>query len=135
MDFVLSDVRGIDRIEYASYAELKAALRDLVRDQFGPPPKEQEVPEVGTVMAQLEAMSDRIPDIRRENPGQQIGGIASSLGVPIDIAQSLIRPIVGTTVEPRGVRRGTKYYVAGEAPPEDEESADAEDEGFALSQF
>jgi len=125
----LTDVRGIDRIQYRSFAELKEALRRLMRGQFGPPPsKEEELPEAGTVMAQLEALKKQIPAILADDPGQPIGGIASSLGVPIDIAQSLIRPMVGSTVETRGFRRGTKYYVAGEAPPEEDVSAEAEDE-------
>jgi hypothetical protein len=68
------------------------------------------------VVAQLEAFRTRIPGRLRDEPGQPIGGIASSRGLPVDIAQTLVKPMVGTTLETRRVRRGMRYYVAGEAP-------------------
>ena len=80
--------------------------------------------------AQLEQLQGRIPEILREEPGQPIGGIASALGVPVEIAQALIRPLVGKTLETRGVRRGMRYYLQGEAPPDEDdvESVEREEE-------
>jgi hypothetical protein len=118
---VLSDVRGIDRIEYRSHKELKSHLTGLVRDQFGPIESEEQ-PGAGTVIAQLEGLRAMIPDLLAKVPGQPVGGIASTLGVPIDVAQTLIRPLVGKTLETRGVRRGTRYYLIGQAPPEEDEA-------------
>jgi hypothetical protein len=119
---VLSDLRGIDRIEYGSYKELKDHLSKLMVGQFGAP---QEAEPEGGVMAQLEQMRERIPDLLKEQPGLHIGDIASSLGVPVEIAQTLVRPMVGEGLETRGIRRGMTYYVQGEALPDEEEDVQA----------
>jgi hypothetical protein len=117
---VLADVRGIDRIEYTSYTELKTHLSRLVRDQFGAPEREQEAGGE-SIVAQIDALRQRVPDLIRKQPGLPIGGIASELGVPIEIAQTIVRPLVGTELDTSGVRRGMRYYLAGEAPPSDDE--------------
>jgi hypothetical protein len=75
-------------------------------------------------MEQIHALRSRVPAILEADPGQPIGGIASSLGVPIELAQTVIRPLVGAELETRGVRRGMKYYVTGQAPPEEDEEAE-----------
>lgn len=124
---VLSDVKGIDRIEYRSYTELKKHVSKLIRDQFGAPEKEQAA-EGALVVAQLEELRGRIPGLLGREPGQPIGGIASSLGVPVELAQTLVRPLVGSELETRGVRRGMRYYPIGQAPPE-EPAADADERG------
>jgi hypothetical protein len=126
---VLADVRGIDRINYESYTQLGERLSRLMRDQFGAPAKEQKE-EAQAVVDQLDGLRKRIPDILRTEPGQPVGGIASSLGVPIDLAQTLVRPMIGTDLETRGVRRGTRYYLSGDAPPEEiEDELEAEEIG------
>jgi hypothetical protein len=125
---VLSDVKGIDRIEYESLTELKKHLSKLMRDQFGAPEKEQQA-DARKIVAQLDGLRAKIPEVLRQEPGQPIGGIASSLGVPIELAQTLVRPLMGKELETRGVRRGMRYYVAGEAPPdENAEGGDTEDQ-------
>jgi hypothetical protein len=129
---VLSDVRGIDRIQYRSLTELKTHLSELMRDQFGPPETEQKE-EAQSLVAQIEAIRERVPETVRAQPGMPIGGIASALGVPVEIAQPIVRPMVGTDLETRGVRRGTRYYISGEAPPEEElTEGDGEPEGLGL---
>jgi len=128
---VLSDVKGIDRIEYRSLTELKTHLSKLMRDQFGAPAKEQES-HAKDVVAQLDALRARIPEVLHGEPGQPIGGIASTLGVPIEIAQTLVRPLVGKDIETRGIRRGMRYYRSGEAPPEEPpDESDDETEQFS----
>ena len=126
---VLSDVRGIDRIEYQSYAELRAGLVRLMREQFGSPePPVQESP-ADSLTSNLASMRSQVPQILEANPGLAIGGIASALGgIPIDIAQTIVRPMVGYELESRGVRRGMTYYVTGTAPPLPEEDVDEPDE-------
>jgi hypothetical protein len=74
-------------------------------------------------------MRGRVPEILKNDPGQPIGGIASSLGIPIEVAQFVVKPLVGEDLETRGIRRGVKYYPAGEAPPEEEESETAAEPG------
>jgi len=123
---VLADLRGIDRIEYTSFSELKKHLSKLVRDQFGA--SEQESKADG-IVAQLENLRGRVPGLLMSEPGLPIGGIASSLGVPIELAKTIVRPLIGTDIEAHGVRRGTRYYLVGEAPPvEEDEVTDASSE-------
>jgi hypothetical protein len=122
---VLTDVKGIDRIEYRSYSQLKEELSKLIREQFGSSPEEQER-ERGDLLAELESLRERLPSLLKEEPGQTMGSIASSLEVPIDVAQMLVRPLVGVELETRGEKRGTRYYVMGDAPDEEPESEDAE---------
>jgi hypothetical protein len=126
---VLSDLRGIDRIQYTSYTQLKEELAKLMRNQFGAPEQEQQAPEAGSLVGQMDALRERVPELLRQEPGLQIGGIASSLGIPIDIAQPIVRPLVGPTLETRGVRRGTRYYLVGEAPPEEPEGSEEPEPG------
>jgi hypothetical protein len=93
---------------------------------FGPPKTEAE-PEAGTLIAQIEAHRARVPELLRAEPGQQIGGLASSLGVPIDVAQTIVRPLVGDEVVTRGSRRGTRYYLRDDAPPEEADEGEGDE--------
>jgi hypothetical protein len=128
---VLSDLQGIDRIEYSSYTELRSKLAKLMRDQFGAP-EQEETPEAAALVEQIETLRARVPELLTHEPGQPVGGIASSLGVPIEIAQTIIRPLVGSALETRGTKRGMRYYAAGQAPPEDEQQL-TEDDRLPLS--
>jgi hypothetical protein len=108
-----SDLGGIDRLQYSDFAELADEVGRLMRQQFGAPKKEQK--EAGAdrgaiVVAQLEQMRTEIPEIVRGNPGMAIGSIASQIGVPVEYAQNLVRPLVGTELRTEGAKRGTRYY-------------------------
>ena len=46
-------------------------------------------------------------------------------GAPVEIAKIVVRPLVGSELETSGVRRGTRYYPEGEAPPTDDEYLEA----------
>lgn len=117
---VLTDVRGIDRIQYRSLHELTERLQQLMRDQFGAPEDETKG-DARDLVAQVHALSEEVIKSLTQTQGQTMGGIASSLGVPIELAQYVVRPMVGAQLETRGLRRGTRYYVGGMAPPEDAE--------------
>jgi hypothetical protein len=117
---VPADLGGIDRIQYASYAELTAGVSKLMRQQFGAPTPVDEKEDKG-LMEQIEALKRMIPEIVGAEPGQMIGGIASSIDVPVEFAQHMVRPMIGEELETRGVRRGTRYYVKGQAPAEDQD--------------
>ncbi len=88
-----------------------------MRQQFGAPPEERDEKAKARgaeVTEHLAAIAEEIPDIVKREPGMAIGGIASSMGVPIDVAKSLVRPLVdGGSLKTEGVKRGMKYY-----PPE-----------------
>ena len=108
-----SDLGGINRSQYRDYAELTDEVGRLMRQQFGAPQKEQK--EAGTergaiVVEQLEQMKVEIPELVGSSPGMQVGSIASAIGVPVEIAQNLVRPLVGTQLRTEGAKRGTRYY-------------------------
>jgi hypothetical protein len=111
---VPSDLGGIDRLQYTSYAELEDEVSRLMRQQFGAPIKERDAKakERGVEVTQhLNAISDEIPTVVRRDPGLAIGGIASQMGIPIEVAKSLVRPLVSDgQLRAEGVKRGTKYY-------------------------
>lgn len=115
---VPSDLGGIDRMQYTDYASLEEAVARLMRQQFGAPVKERDerAAERGAVVTEhLTAIKREIPLVVRREPGLAIGGIASSMGVPIDIAKPLVRDLVGDgALKAEGVKRGMKYYPSDE---------------------
>lgn len=116
---VPADLGGIDRIQYQDYAALKAGLRKLMTQQFGSP--EPQPTETGgkEIVEGMNALRDTIPRIVAAEPGLQIGGIASSLGVEVEMAQLLVKPLVGQDLITRGIKRGTRYYLPEDAPAEE----------------
>ncbi len=111
-----SDLGGIDRLQYMDYNELTQEIGRLMRQQFGAPTKGKATPsttEDADVVAQLERLQTQIPDIVRQDPGMPIGSIASSIGVPVDFAKNLVRPLVGDSLRTEGAKRGTRYYPIG----------------------
>ena len=84
-----------------------------MRQQFGPTTKEQQQgDEAGAqIVAQLEVLKAQIPDIVANEPGMQMGSIASALGVPMEYAQNLVRPLVGERLRTEGQRKGMRYYL------------------------
>jgi hypothetical protein len=124
---VPSDLGGIDRLQYADFTSLKAELSRLMEQQFGAPEdEEQESGSPGdSFNHQIDELRDAVPDIVSANPGIQIGGIASQLGIPVEFAQSVTRPLVEDSIESQGERRGTRYFLKGAAPAD--ESEDTED--------
>jgi hypothetical protein len=107
-----SDLGGIDRLHYTDYAELTQEVGRLMRQQFGAPSKEKSAPspEGADVALGLERLQGQIPDIVRNDPGMAIGSIASSIGVPVEYAKSLVRPLIGESLRTEGARRGTRYF-------------------------
>lgn len=113
---VPSDLGGIDRLQYTSYSELEEEVARLLRQQFGAPLKERDAKakERGVeVTSHLEAIASEIPGVVKREPGLAIGGIASQMGIPIEVAKSLVRPLVSDgRLRADGVKRGTKYFPA-----------------------
>ncbi len=118
---VPSDIGGIDRLQYKDYATLKSELRRLLEQQYGAP-SDEESSEAGRgddFNAHIERLRGEDPSIVEADPGIQMGGIASKLGVPIEFAQSISRPLLESgELETRGARRGMRYFVKGAAPEE-----------------
>jgi hypothetical protein len=111
---VPADVGGIDRLEYEDFAGLTSEVSRLMRQQFGAPIKERdrETKERGAeVTSHLEAISVEIPAVVRRDPGLAIGGIASQMGIPVEVAKSVVRPLVSEgRLRTEGVKRGMKYF-------------------------
>jgi hypothetical protein len=114
---VPSDIGGIDRLQYTDYSELGGELARLMTQQFGPPVAERDAEakaQADAFSSQMEALTARIPEVIRENPGLAIGGVASQIGVPLEITQTLVRPLIGEQIRTEGVKRGTRYYPVDE---------------------
>jgi hypothetical protein len=107
-----SDLGGHDRIQYTSYGKLADGLTKLLLQEFG-------VPKEGRDMAtELEALRERVPDIVAKETGPRIADIADRLGVPTEMAQLIVRPLVGEVLETTGAKKGTRYWLAGQGPPQ-----------------
>lgn len=105
-----SDLGGHDRIQYTSYGKLADGLTKLLLQEFG-------VPKEGRDMAaELEALRDRVPGIVSREDGPRIGDFADRLGVPTEMASLIVRPLVGESLETTGARKGTRYWLCGQAP-------------------
>jgi hypothetical protein len=106
---VPADLGGLDRIQYRSYAELEEGLTKLLAQEFGVRRRETADP-VATFRGQ-------VPKLVRETAGLRIGEIAEHLGIPIGVAQVVVRPLVASgELETTGTRRATRYYVKGASP-------------------
>jgi hypothetical protein len=102
---VPSDLRGLDRIEYASYSELKNKLSILIEQRY---PRR-------TRAGIDEFLEERRRDIRRlvkEHPGLTITSLAQLLEVEVPVAQLAIKPIM-EEFQTSGVKKSTKYYLKG----------------------
>ena len=107
---VPSDLRGLDRIEYSSYTELGDKLGILLEQRYPRRPR-----------ASIDGfLEDRRADVRtlvRDHPGLTIISLAQLLSVEVTVAQLIVKPLLESgELATTGVRRGTKYYIAGGVP-------------------
>jgi hypothetical protein len=129
---VPADLGGIDRIQYTSFAELTVGVGKLMRQQFGSPePEVERTPPGNRVVEQIDALRQELPEVVKNDPGLQIGGTASALGIPVDFAQLVVKPLVGDQLVTRGERRGTRYYLPEDAPPEELREIREYDDAFS----
>lgn len=101
---VPSDVRGLDRIEYSSYAELEEGVGRLLG---------QELPVERTheVENQLDKLRTEAIRLVSESEGLKINDLAKLLGVSTDIAKLVVKPLVGQKLEVKGATRAARYYL------------------------
>jgi hypothetical protein len=104
IDEVPADLRGMDRIQYGSYTELGTGVERLLDQEFPIQPSH----DVENQLATLRAQTLRIVG---QSEGIGISGIASLLGVSVDIAKVVVRPLVGHELRATGKKRGTKYLL------------------------
>jgi predicted nucleotide-binding protein len=106
IDEVPSDLRGMDRIQYSSYTELQAGLERLLSQEFPVQPTHD-------VENQLVQLREQTVKVISESEGLKIPDIANLLGVSIDMAKVVVRPLVDIgTLRIEGVKRGAKYFIA-----------------------
>ncbi len=116
---VPTDLGGIDRLEYADFSSLRDGLRKLLKQQFGAPGDPDAGESAGDKLNQLvEELRVETLRVVAEEPGIQVGGIAARLSVDVTQAQTIVRPLVGDSLETRGTRRGTRYFHPDDLPPE-----------------
>jgi hypothetical protein len=98
-----SDIRGIDRIQYASNQELEAKMKILVT---------QELPDLQTKSESVfESIKKRIAEVLKVNEGIGLSKISGLAGEDRTIVQSVLKAMVQSgDLKTRGETRGTKYY-------------------------
>lgn len=101
---VPADLRGIDRIQYGSYAELQIGIEKLLAQEFPLQPTHD-------VENQLKQLRDHAVKVVSESEGLKIFDIAKLLGVSIEMAKVIVKPLVGEKLRIEGVKRGAKYYI------------------------
>ena len=102
---VPSDIRGIDRIQYASNSELEAKLIILLK---------QELPAVGASSdSAFETLKGKILAGLKANPGLKIAELAQTIGDDKALVQSTVRAMVGNgELKTRGAKKGMTYYTS-----------------------
>jgi len=106
IDEVPSDLRGMDRIQYASYTELQTGLERLLAQELPVQPTHD-------VENQLVQLRDQTVKVIAESEGLKIPDIARLLGVSIDMAKLVVRPLVEEgKLRIEGVKRGARYFLA-----------------------
>jgi hypothetical protein len=106
---VPSDLRGIDRMEYDSYTALQAQLSVLLAQRY---PKRT----TAGIGSFLDEKRQQAIESLGKQPGLTMKSLAQLLGVETQVAQFLMQPLVGKTVETTGKTRGMKYYLKGQVP-------------------
>jgi len=103
---VPSDLRGLDRIEYSSYSELREKLQTVMAQRYP-----RRAP--GGIDAYLEEQRRAVLDLLRREPGLTVTSMAQVLGVDVQVTQLIVRPLVeNSTLMTQGRRKATKYFLA-----------------------
>lgn len=104
VDEVPADLRGLDRIQYGSYAELSTGVEKLLLQEFPLEPTHD-------VENQLRQLRDQAVSVIGESEGLKISDIAKLLGVSVDMAKVIVRPLIGDKLRIEGIKRGARYYL------------------------
>jgi hypothetical protein len=103
---VPSDLRGIDRIQYSSYTELQEGLAKLLAQELPVEPTH----DVENQLVQLRLQAVQLIDVAPD--GLRVNDIAELLGVSVEMAKLVVRPLVAEgQLEVRGVKRGARYVI------------------------
>lgn len=102
---VPSDIKGIDRIQYASNSELEAKLILLIK---------QELPQISSRSdSAFDTLKSRINDALKSSPGLNLAKLADAASEDKTLIQSTVRAMVASgELKTRGLKKGTTYYTA-----------------------
>jgi hypothetical protein len=103
MTDVPSDLKGVDRLQYKSFASLEDEIERLI-SQVLPPPKNEAAENF------LTTLQDKIVALVGISPGVGIVTIAQAAGVNIELAKLAVRNELGKRLTASGNTKGTKYF-------------------------
>lgn len=104
VDEVPADLRGLDRIQYGSYSELQGGVEKLLLQEFPLEPTHD-------VENQLRQLREQAVSVIGESEGLKIPDVAKLLGVSVDMAKVIVRPLIGEKLRIEGIKRGARYYL------------------------
>ena len=101
-----SDIKGIDRLQYASLSELEAKLSLLVK---------QVLPTSIPSESAFELLRQRISDYLTEKPGERAVEIAKALGEEAFLLRSALQTMTNSgLLTTTGATKGTRYFIKGQ---------------------
>jgi hypothetical protein len=102
---VPSDLRGLDRIEYGSYAELSEKLTILFEQRYPKRPR-------GTIDTYLDERREQVRKLLRDHPGLTVISMSEVLDVTVPVTQLIVKPMLDQgELETTGVKKSTKYFL------------------------
>ena len=114
---VPSDIKGIDRIQYTSFSDLEDRLAALLSQRYSKVERQ-------TLDQYVASLQDTVLDLLERNGGLTMADISKFLQLNLQLTQAVVGPLAGSgKLESRGIKRWTKYYLAGQAPNEAPSSA------------
>ena len=106
---VPADLRGIDRIQYKSYTELQAGVEKLLAQELP-------VPRTSNAENEVQRLRDEARALVADAPsGLKVGDLAKALGISVDLAKVVVKPLVGAHFRVSGIKRAARYHLI--APP------------------
>ena len=106
---VPADLRGIDRLQYSSYSELNEKLLSLISQELPVSVRHEAEDQLEKLRKDLLTALADAPD------GLRVTDIASLLGISIDLAKLVVRPLFGDKLQTTGATRGTRYVLTAKS--------------------
>jgi len=107
---VPSDLRGLDRLQYGSFNELRETIERIITEEFPIQPKHD-------VENELAALRQQAEQVIARSEGLLINDIAKLLGVSVDIAKVVVYPLVDSSLHTAGTKKGTRYFARKASRP------------------
>jgi hypothetical protein len=105
LEDVPSDIKGIDRLQYRSFAELSEKLAALLEQRYPRVEPRQPLDDY------VDSLKDDILKLIKKQPGLRMEEIADITRVNVKMAQMIVTPLVGSVLRYEGQKRGARYYL------------------------